>query len=150
MKINWGRALLIFFVIYIGLLVRIVIKSTTIDHSLVVENYYQHDIDYQKKVNKVQNRSLLPKDISIRYNAAGNEIAIDFGKDYAAIKNATLHMYRASDKNLDFDQEIPILDKEVYLMNLPKLKNGRWKLSVNWEDKNRAYLKEEDIYIQGV
>lgn len=147
MKFNWGTALFIFFVIYIGLLVRIVIKSKSIDHTLVVENYYQHDIDYQKKVDKINNRSLLEDDLQIKYLQAKNQISFDFGDNFQSVKKASVQMYRASDKSLDFTKSIEQITGNIFEMDLPKLKHGRWKIKISWEDEARAYLKEQDIYI---
>jgi hypothetical protein len=146
MKINWGTALLIFFILYIGNLVRVVIKSRTIDHSLVVENYYDHDINYQEKVDKINNRNLLAEDLDINYDQQDKVLKLAFGSD-SHVTKANLEMYRASDKRSDFSKTIEAGVEETEI-SLPDLKKGKWKIKVEWSDNDRTYLKEKDIYIQ--
>lgn len=146
MKINWGTALLIFFILYIGNLVRVVIKSRTIDHTLVVDNYYDHDIKYQERVDKINNRNLLTEDLEINYSQEEKVLRLAFGKDMK-VRKANLQMYRASDKSADFTRAIEagVAETEV---SLPDLKKGKWKIKVEWSDEHRTYIKEKDIYIQ--
>jgi hypothetical protein len=146
MKINWGTALVIFFILYIGNLARVVIKSRTIDHTLVVDNYYDHDIKYQEKVDKINNRNLLAEDLNIDYKQQEKVLRLNFGEE-SAVTKASLQMYRASDKNADFVKSIETGVTETNI-NLPDLSVGKWKVKVEWSDKDRSYLKEKDIYIQ--
>ena len=146
MKISWGHALVIFFVLYISMLVGFVIKSTTVDHSLVVENYYDHDIAYQAKLDKITNRNLLDTDLRIQYMAAENNLALDFGPR-SSVKKVEVQMYRASNKDLDFTKALAISDEKVYDLSLPEMLPGLWKVRVNWDDKDRSYFKEQDLYI---
>lgn len=146
MKINWGTALVIFFTLYVGNLVRVVIKSRTIDHTLVVDNYYDHDIRYQEKVDKINNRNLLSSDLAIDYKQGEKVLKLNFGSE-SNVTSASLEMYRASDKSADFKREIEtgVAQTEI---NLPDLSVGKWKIKVEWSDNHRTYLKEQDLYIQ--
>ena len=146
MKISWGHALIIFFVLYISMLVGFVVKSTTVDHSLVVENYYDHDISYQAKLDKIANRHLLDSDLRIQYMVADNNLALDFGS-LSTVKKVEVQMYRASNKDLDFSKPLAITDQKVYDVSLPEMLPGLWKVRVNWDDKDRSYFKEQDLYI---
>ena len=63
---HWGHGLIIFFILYIGYLVGTVIKSRSINHNLVVDDYYAHDLAYQKMyVDASTNRQLLDADLVI-------------------------------------------------------------------------------------
>lgn len=146
MKFNWGTALLIFFILYIGNLVRVVIKSRTVDHTLVVEDYYSHDIAYQDKVDKIENRRLLKNDLNIQYKISDQTLILSFG-DRDIVHNASLEMYRPSDKDSDFMKTITPKNHKAKI-NLADLQQGKWKVRVEWNDEYRTYLKEEDIYIQ--
>jgi hypothetical protein len=146
MKLNWGNALLIFFILYIGTLAVVVVKSTRIDHSLVVENYYDHDIKYQEKYDKLKNRNLLEQDLGISYEAAQNSIVFNFGTA-SEVKQADVEMYRASNKGVDFSHELKLDENNTSTFLLPKMITGKWKVKVEWKDSSRSYYKEKDIYI---
>lgn len=146
MKLNWGNALLIFFICYVSFLIFILAKSTQVDHSLVVENYYNQDIHYQEKYDKVNNRNLLKDDVKITYQPIGQIINFDFGS-VQNVEEIDVQMYRASDVNSDFKKNIKVDQLNSYDLNLPELKNGKWTLKLEWKDNIRSYYKEEDIYI---
>jgi len=145
MKLNWGNALLLFFILYIGLLVRIVIKSFQVDHSLVVNNYYEHDIRYQDKLDKISNRSLLTQDLRIKLNPTSNTLSLDFGS-LPATQEAIVELYRASDQAADFTRVVRDFKAQT-LIQLGDLQPGRWKVKVEWKDLKRTYYKEKNIYI---
>jgi nitrogen fixation protein FixH len=147
MKINWGQAILIFFVFYISLLVFAVFKSRTIDHSLVVKNYYDHDIAYQQRFDEVTNRKLLKDDLKITEELAQKTISLFFGPDANKITGEAT-FYRPSDPRDDISFEFKVDGPEAFKISTEKLKSGRWIVKVNWKDGLRSYYKEQDIYIQ--
>lgn len=145
MKLNWGNALLLFFIFYVGTLAFVLYKSTTVDHSLVVDNYYEHDINYQQRYDKISNRKLLKHDLNIQYNQKSGEINFNFGPDANVIK-ADVEMYRASDKLADYSTSLDIFDADIYRIPVSDLQPGKWKVKVEWSDNERTYYKEKDIY----
>ena len=149
MKVNWGYAILIFFIFYISLLVLAVFKSLTVDHSLVAENYYQHDITYQKKYDAITNRKLLRSDLDISYNSPNKELLLSFGSENVDVEG-TIVFYRASSKRDDFTEEFVLQNNNKYVLETDRLRTGRWTVKVEWKDQSRTYYKEEDIYISRV
>lgn len=147
-KIGWGRGLVIFFILYISYLVVTVIKSTQVHHSLVIEDYYQHDIDYQKMyVAPIENRNTLASDLFIKVNAEDQLVNLDFGTLTHRLKGEIL-FYRPSDKSLDRRIDFNLKPEEQHI-DVPTndLLNGRWTIKVRWEDDSMNYYKEEDIVI---
>lgn len=149
MKLHWGNALLLFFIVYVGGLIFVVFKSTTIDHTLVVDNYYEHDIKYQEKYDKISNRKLLDKDLMIKYNPADALINFDFSGT-EMVQSAKVEMYRASNKFSDFQQPLHVNTEKSSTLQVDNLNPGKWKVKVEWSDADRSYYKEQDIYIAKV
>ena len=145
MKLNWGSALLIFFVVYIGVLVYVVFKSRTIDHSLVVEDYYQHDIRYQEKLDKQNNRQFLQKDLSIRFVNKEQLIRLDFGNSKA--EKAKVELYKPDNKSRDIKKEYNVPENGILDIKTNEILPGRWTVKVDWKDAQRAYYKEESVYV---
>ena len=61
MKINWGTGIFIFYSLFVGALVFQLVKSFQYDNSLVVENYYEKDLNYQEQYNKIQKQPFVGK-----------------------------------------------------------------------------------------
>ncbi|WP_235296420.1 FixH family protein [Portibacter marinus] len=144
MKINWGIALIIFFTIYIALLVRIVVKSFQVDHSLVVENYYDHDIHYQSKFDDISNRNFLKEDLSILVEKHSNSLVLNFGS-HAEVDEAKVLLYRPSDKHQDIEKTLTDIGQTTTL-SIANLSDGIWNVKVSWKDQNCSYYKEQKIY----
>ena len=147
-RINWGHGILIFFILYVGYLVGTVIKSRTIDHSLVIDNYYEHDIAYQKLYyDATENRKQLKKDLAIIIDEENHHLNLEFGDNYDMIKGEVL-FYRPSDKKADITEGFQIYAPQSKLeLSLKTLRQGRWVIKIRWNDGQRDYYKEKDLII---
>ena len=50
---NWGTGIAIFYGTFMVIMITFVIKSRSVDHSLVMDNYYEEDINYQSHMDKL-------------------------------------------------------------------------------------------------
>jgi hypothetical protein len=48
MKLNWGTGIAIFYGLFMVIMITFVVMSRNVDHSLVMEDYYEADINYQE------------------------------------------------------------------------------------------------------
>ncbi|WP_299116696.1 FixH family protein [uncultured Winogradskyella sp.] len=148
MKISWGTAIVIAFTCFIAFIMYFVISMSTdkkYNHDLVVEDYYQQELKFQKDIDKEENSKALRVDISWQKTHEG--IVIKFPENLN-IKNieGIVFLYRPSNKHLDF--EIPIsLSNHNLLIPDKRLLDGRWNLKIDWTYNKNAYLfKEEIVY----
>jgi len=142
---HWGYAILIFFIVYVSYLVFIVIKSKTYDHSLVMDNYYQHDLAYQKHYDKIVNRNLLEDDLEISQDALGQKLVLNFG-DSTSINKLRIDFYRASDASMDFSKSYAHIDESIQISTVDMIE-GKWTIKVSWSDDINQYFKAEELII---
>lgn len=148
MKISWAHGLIAFFILYIGYLVGTVIKSTTVTHNLVVEDYYAHDLAYQEMyVNAFRNREQLENDLAIEFNDELKQLHFQFGESRKKLEGK-IHFYRPSDKGQDQIHDFQLKSPQDQL-TLPtdQMIPGKWILKVRWQDELREYYKEEEIIL---
>lgn len=146
MKLNWGNALVIFFVFYVGLLGFILYKSTTVDSTLVMENYYEHDIAYQARYDQITNRKLLKDDLKIKLDATQKEVVLDFGSSSEA-QSGKLKFYSPVNKRRDKEIDFQMESSQMKSFDIKDFIPGRYKVQVEWKDNKRSYFKEESIFI---
>lgn len=146
MKINWGTAIVLAFIGFIAFIMYFVISMLTNDkyeHDLVVENYYQQELQFQKSIEKEENANNLSEHITWKKTTEG--MLISFPKNIDANEiNGKVFLYRPSNKQLDFEMPIS-LSNHTLLVPDNRLLDGRWNLSVEWEYQNTEYLFKEDI-----
>ncbi len=139
-KFHWGHGITLFFVFFVGTLVFILFKSMTIDHSLVVDDYYAKDIAYQEEYDK-RSRSLNTKALTIQRSDNSKELVFVFPSDNVS---GNIHFYRPSQKSLDFMVPIHANNTSV---DLSKLKEGKWIAKVTWQIDGVDYIWDEEIFV---
>lgn len=149
MKINWGTSLVLAIASFIGFILFLVITMTTnkdLDHDLVTEDYYSHEIGFQEQLNKQINSQSLSSPIHVQRTSDG--LLVNFPQELpsGSISGKVL-LYRPSNKELDF--EIPIiLSSHQLLVPDQRLLEGRWNIEVDWSDGNKDYLFKHDLTYQ--
>ncbi|MDT7833359.1 FixH family protein [Flavobacteriaceae bacterium S356] len=148
MKINWGTGIVITIVLFIGFIMYFVITMSTDDsysHDLVTEKYYQKELVYQEKIDASENAADLKEVLKIERTTKG--LVIEFPSELEPTKvKGKVFLYRPSNKQLDFEISISLLNK--YLLVPDKsLLGGRWNITVECEYSGKKYLfKEEIVY----
>lgn len=138
---NWGHGIFIFYVLFVGAVVSVLIASFSVDHSLVVDDYYAQDLAYQTQYDKTQN-SLASENVKINLDETNQELTIDI-TSAKAIKG-TADFYRPSDKSKDFKVE---LNSAETIIPTDKMLTGKWILKLDWKENGKSFYKEEMIYI---
>lgn len=147
MKFNWGTGIALFYILFAGSLIAVVIKSTQYDHSLVVEDYYQKDLDYQQHYDKLANSQALAEDVHIKLTGADkNEIQLSFPKDMEGI-GGQLHFMRPSNKRKDFTLEIELDAANELILPAKEMLPGLWKVQVDWQVGEKSYYKEQVLVL---
>ena len=145
-KINWGTGIFIFYTIFAGSLAFQVYKSTQYDNSLVGDNYYEEDLNYQTKYEQIQNSRSLEAGLAINLNKAEEFISLEFPADMKGVSGELL-LYRANNKKLD--KHLPLKLNAENRMEIPfaDIVAGRWKLEVTWEHGGKKYFDKKALFI---
>lgn len=148
-KFNWGTGIFIFYSVFAASLFYQVYRSTQYDHSLVVENYYEEDINYQSRYDQIQNSRNLEAGLQIQLKKEEKVIALEFPKNKKDISGEIL-LYRPNNKTLD--QHIPIKLNEENKMLIPTndILYGRWRMEVEWEMEGKSYFDKKTLNIKTV
>jgi hypothetical protein len=146
MKINWGTAIVIAFVLFISFIMYFVITMSMdkkYQHDLVIEDYYGQELEFQEDIDKEEYSKTLTSDITWIKTAEGIEIIFPKNLNIVGIEGKVF-LYRPSNKHLDF--EIPIsLSNHNLLIPDKRLLDGRWNLKVDWTYNNKEYLFKKEI-----
>lgn len=140
-KINWGQGIAIFYVLFASVLITALVASRSVDHSLVVDDYYAQDLAYQNQYNKTTN-TIRANKVKIQYDRQAAQLTLDF-KEAQQIKGE-IQFYRPSDKSQDFTK---VIDHHLMNISTSELISGKWKVKVDWTEGNQAYYWEETLYL---
>ncbi|MEM6963298.1 MAG: FixH family protein [Bacteroidota bacterium] len=147
MKITWGTGIALFYITFMGAMITMVYKSTLEDRNLVVENYYEKDLQYQAHLDRLNNTKLLKADLEILAEEKAKRIRFVFPAELEKIDGEIL-FYRASDRHQDLKADINLNDGREFIFPTKTLQKGIWKVKVNWRGDQIPFYKETSIRIR--
>lgn len=145
-KINWGTGIVIAFVLFISFILGLVYIMSTdaaYEYDLVAEDYYKDELEYQHRIDMLNNAKKLPENVSLQKVENGISIVFPKNIDVKDIQG-TIYLYRPSNRVLD--KTIPIsLDSHTYFIANEILIGGRWDVHVQWSISGKEYLFKNSI-----
>ncbi len=147
MKFNWGTGLAIFIIGFIGTLIFILYKSTQYHESLVVSNYYEEDLAYQKVMEKKQNTADLPVQVKVNYNQEVQKIDLTFPTDSTNNIFGQVLLFSPISDKLDIKHDFNIGMDSTLSVPAPIENAGRYRIKIDWQRGTKKYYHEEVIII---
>lgn len=145
MKMNWGTGMVLVLAAFICFIMYFVITMiSSKDQDLVVEDYYKAELHYQQDIDAEENALALEENITVLNKNGSWKIMLPKVINLKELKGE-LHLYRPSNKALDF--KIPLENLTSHEIAIPKEKMlaGRWNIIVNWTYENKEYLYKKEI-----
>jgi nitrogen fixation protein FixH len=148
MKRTWEYAVGAFFVLFIAGVLGFVFVTLDDRNDLVVEHYYDAEIEYQRQIDKVDRTRALAHQPTIQLTDAG--IRIDFPRSFRSRElTGIIHVYRPDDKRMDLSFPVGPDTANVQLIPTTLLQPGRWDVKVEWSGKGVEYYSEERVVVKG-
>lgn len=149
MKFNWGHGIAIGMIAFMIFILQYVIRvqtNSTYDNQLVTENYYQEEVNINKKNEARQNAQTLGDELSIEETSEGIVIHFPTSMDIKEVKG-TIKLYRPTDEKDDREFPIQFENKPSILIPHQQLKSGTWEISAQFEYKGKDYLKKKSFIL---
>lgn len=131
------------FVLFGAFIGQFVYRSMQNDTSLVAEDYYQKEIDFQDRLNKENSTVSIRNDIHVSY--VKEELEITFPSEWKAVLG-TAHLYNMSDEKQDLKLPFTTTSNTLKL-KLRDIKSGNWTLKLDFSNENTAYYFEQKLNI---
>lgn len=142
-KWHWGTGIALAYTVFVGVFVFLVIKSTTFDNSLVVDDYYAKDITYQEHYDRLANSMALEQDLSMKLTQPN--LHLSFPENLGPVKGNIL-FFSPSKSHLDFNLEVDLDDAFQQSISVNELHDGIWWVKVEWEAGGKGYYQEKQFY----
>jgi nitrogen fixation protein FixH len=142
---NWGHKITLVYIGFVVFMLFLVVKSVMQkDIFLVSENYYEDEIAYEDKLNRMRNIKSLSMPVSIEEKA--DTLTLFLAKESEKGKGFVT-FYRPSDKNLDFKLPLQIDADGFQKIYTGKYAKGLWTVKINWEIGSKEYYLEKKIQL---
>jgi nitrogen fixation protein FixH len=142
----WPYGILAAFVLFFGGIVAVIFIAVTHHESLVSDNYYDQEIDYQKRIDGTVRAE--ESGASIAYNAATAQVVIGIPAAQRAQRcTGRIDFYRPSSSDLDCEFPLESNPAAPQTIDASKLAAGLWKVSANWRAGGEDYHLDQRIVI---
>jgi hypothetical protein len=145
MKLNWGKAIIVTFVIFISFIIYIVSGSINAKIDLVTIDYYGKELLYQDDINKQKNARKLSSPISLKMSQ--HTLSILLPDEFnGKLCTGKVVFYRASDALLDKEFSVYTENGLILLPN-KFLSIGKWLIILDISSNGNEYQIKKDLFI---
>jgi len=147
MKFNWGTGIFIVIVLFLLAVISFFIFINTLDINLVEDNYYEKELVYQQRIEKINNASSLPG--KINFSTEPGILIIQFpGIDSTFSPTGSVLFYRPSDPKKDMSVPLKLDNSFRQAIDISGISKGKWTVKLEWEMGGKEYYFEEGLFIE--
>lgn len=111
---------------------------------MVEDNYYEKELAYEGRIEKIRNMSALGGEISISQD--GDDLIIIFPDIIKGKKpEGTILFYRPSNQKMDYSLPVKLNDSAKQIVDAGKLVSGKYILKIDWSLDGKDYYQEETL-----
>jgi hypothetical protein len=146
MKINWGTAIVITFVIFASLLTWAVTESFKADHHLVTKNYYEEELKYDSRMKEIRNLKGLGN--QFQFTEMKDQFTIQFPSNWDKKElSGVISFYKPDNIKLDFQKRIEPNTSMLQVVKKEDLATGKWRMTIRFEHEGKMYHFEEMFFL---
>jgi hypothetical protein len=143
---NWGYKILVIYIIFITGILFLVFKSSSQNQDLVTPDYYEQELVYQDKIDKMTRAGKLSAPVTFKQE--NRRIVIYFPEEMNQTEiSADVLLYYIADKERDVKKSI-VTNNGMMALDIPVANNGLHDLKIGWTAKGSSYYFEDKIVIQ--
>lgn len=146
MRINWGKALVIFFILFFIWVFSFVFFAMRQQNDLVSDDYYQKGATYSDQIT-INQRSVTYQD-SLQITPNGNNLQLTLCKSLASQQDSVhIYFFRSSDKTKDIRFAFKKAESPITITKA-SLSHGRYRVFVSWNHLDEKYLVQKIVDIE--
>lgn len=135
--------LILFLIIHIGF----VFFAGGQDFPLVSENYYQQELQYQERIDRLSRANELKNNIAV--TISDGLIRLTYPDHFSTSPvQGSIRLFRPSDQRMDRTYPLTVTPDLSQKITTRGLAPGRWKLFLDWTLDGVTYSMERDLYVE--
>ena len=140
MNLNFGHGIFAFYVVFVAALGFQVYRSTQIDHSLVADDYYAEDLEFQQILESRARADAHRVDL---YQGMEGRLRLDLAAHVPA-EDIRVHLQRPDARAADLTISATAPGELAH----ERLLSGRWNATVHYRVGEAAHVKTVNLYIR--
>ena len=141
---NWGKWIVVSFILFAGFIATLVTVCMKQDVSLVSKDYYSEELAYQDQILRMNNANELAEKPTIQ--KTGSYLSIDFNQ-FNEIEDGKLTLFSPSDAKKDKSYVLNPSNEKQQLISIADVAKGMYKAQMKWAMNGKEYFIETVINI---
>lgn len=141
---NWGKWIVVSFVLFAGFIATLVTVCMRQDISLVSKDYYKDELAYQQQITRVNNASQLDEKPVIQ--KTGDVLEVDFS-GFSKMESGELKLFRPSDARKDKIFNLKPAGEMKQSFSVGALEKGMYRARMQWTMNGKEFFIETIINI---
>lgn len=142
---SWGYKILTFYIVFVIGIVFLVIKSIGQNQDLVITDYYEQELKFQDKIDKVHRANALSA--PIYYEVQKDTLLIRFpGEMKDKLISADVVLYCTADEGKDIKRSFKSNNAQI-LFAIPATNKGLHELKISWSVTDISYYYEHKLIL---
>lgn len=141
---NWGRALLLVFVLFAGFMGYLVYRASGTHFDLVSKEYYRDELNYQDKIDGIRRAAAISK---VVVKAEGNrQLRVELPAELTG-KSISGELWLYCKTNAVLDLKLPLKPDTALIrrFDLSKHPSGMYLVKLHWQADDLKYDIEQEI-----
>lgn len=142
---SWGYKILVFYIIFIGLMLTMVYGTYQHSVNLVSKDYYEQELMYQDVIDGSKNYASLVQKVDV--DLYENTISILWPNDIDLnlVKNVQIWLYNEADSSGDIRFGKDSLEVPIVEIPLGEQQHGKYTLKIQWKIDDTPYYLEKSL-----
>jgi hypothetical protein len=146
MRINWGIKILALYLGFVGLILTLVSMAMRQNVDLVSKDYYEQELKFQQKINKINHSKSLKEPLS--WELKQGLLVLKFPEQFKGQTiSGNIYFFRPSDAAMDKTITLPKDTSTVLTITTKQLNKGLYKMQINWQADTTEYYNEGIIQV---
>lgn len=141
---NWGKSIIVAFVLFAAFIATLVVICVREDISLVSKDYYKEELLYQDQVERMNNTAQLKEKPVI--TIVGNNLQIEFAQ-FGKVESGEMKLFCPSNSAMDKNFKLESSQQSTKFFSLEGLQNGMYRVKFLWKMEGKEFYQEEIINI---
>lgn len=141
---NWGKWIIVAFLLFAGFIATLVTVCMRQDVNLVSKDYYHEELAYQEQILRMKNVNQLDRKPSIQ--KTGRFLTVDFDH-LNEIENGKLRLFSPSDPKKDRVYTLKASEKKEQLIPIDDVPKGMYRAQMQWVMHGKEYFIEAVVNI---
>ncbi len=141
-KMNWGRSIILAFVLFIAFIATLVTVCVRQDINLVTKDYYREELQYQKQIDRLTHTAALKSKPTIELEQGLLKINYT---DFPLVQEGALELFRPSDPSHDKVFSLTRSETDVQYFSTEGMQKGMYRARMKWTMDGEEFYIEQAI-----